>query len=102
MHENLTFLLDNVYIRFGIKLFRQIVGIPMDTNCILLVADSIRRLDIWDDLLDIDNKHFDGLSSHIFPSELQFNQANSSETEAPIFGFAFLYFRWVYFMINLW
>ena len=23
---------DNIYIRFGIKLYRQIVGIPMDTN----------------------------------------------------------------------
>ena len=28
-----TFLLDNIYIRFGTKLFRQIVGIPMGTNC---------------------------------------------------------------------
>ena len=27
-----------IYIRFGTKLFRQIVGIPMDTNCALLVA----------------------------------------------------------------
>ena len=29
----LTFLLDNIYIRFGSKLYRQIVGIPMGTNC---------------------------------------------------------------------
>ena len=27
--EALTFLLDNIYIRFGSKLYRQIVGIPM-------------------------------------------------------------------------
>ena len=27
-----TFLLDNFYIRFGYKLYRQIVGIPMGTN----------------------------------------------------------------------
>ena len=39
MCEALTFLLDNIYIRFGIKLFRQIVGIPMGTNCTPLVAD---------------------------------------------------------------
>ena len=33
------FLLDNIYIRFGTKLYRQIVGIPMGTNCAPLVAD---------------------------------------------------------------
>ena len=33
------YLLDNIYIRFGSKLYRQIVGIPMGTNCALLVAD---------------------------------------------------------------
>ena len=37
--EVLTFLLDNIYIRFGSKLYRQIVGIPMGTNCAPLVAD---------------------------------------------------------------
>ena len=37
--ETLTFLLDNIYIRLGSKLYRQIVGIPMGTNCALLVAD---------------------------------------------------------------
>ena len=39
MCEVLTFLLDNIYIRFGSKLYRQIVGIPMGTNCASLVAD---------------------------------------------------------------
>ena len=34
-----TSLLDNIYIRFGSKLYRQIVGIPMGTNCAPLVAD---------------------------------------------------------------
>ena len=32
------------------------------------------------------------LISQIYPSELQFNKANSSETEAPFFGFAFCLF----------
>ena len=31
--EALIYLLDNIYIRFGTKLYRQIVGIPMGTNC---------------------------------------------------------------------
>ena len=38
--EALLLLLDNIYIRFGTKLYRQIVGIPMGTNCALLVADA--------------------------------------------------------------
>ena len=37
--EALIYLLDNIYIRFGTKLYRQIVGIPMCTNCAPLVAD---------------------------------------------------------------
>ena len=37
--EALIYLLDNIYIRFGTKLYRQIVGIPMDTNCAPLVAE---------------------------------------------------------------
>ena len=37
--EALTFLLDNIYIRFGSKLYKQIVGIPMGTNCAPHVAD---------------------------------------------------------------
>ena len=37
--EALIYLLDNIYIRFGIKLYRQIVGIPMGTNCAPHVAD---------------------------------------------------------------
>ena len=32
-------LLDNIYIRFGTKLYRQIVGIPLGTNCAHFVAD---------------------------------------------------------------
>ena len=35
------------------------------------------------DLLNIDNTYFDGMVKHIYPSELQLNKANSSDTEAP-------------------
>ena len=37
MCDALNYLLG--IIRFGSKLYRQIVGIPMDTNCAPLVAD---------------------------------------------------------------
>ena len=105
--EALTFLLDNIYIRFGTKLFRQIVGIPMGTNCAPLVADyflfcykrdfmmslSVENQSeiieafrstsrVLDDLLNIDNTYFDGLISQIVLPELQLNRANSSDTEA--------------------
>ena len=37
--DALSYRLDNINIRFGNKLYRQIVGIPMGTNCAPLVAD---------------------------------------------------------------
>ena len=39
MCDALHYLLDKIFIRFGSKLYRQIVGIPMGTNCAPLVAD---------------------------------------------------------------
>ena len=105
--EALTFLLDNIYIRFGSKLYRQIVGIPMGTNCAPLVADLFlfcyerdfmlslsedNQSDVieafnstsryLDDLLNIDNNFFDSMVNRIYPSELQLNKANVSDTEA--------------------
>ena len=95
MCEALICRLDNIYIRFKSKLYRQIVGFPMDTNCAHLVADlflfcyerdfmlslsdanqsevieafnSTSRY--LDDLLNIDN-FFDSMVNHIYPSELQ-------------------------------
>ena len=39
MCDALHYHLDFIFIRFCSKLYRQIVGIPMDTNCASLVAD---------------------------------------------------------------
>ena len=36
-----------------------------------------------DDLLNIDNIYFDQMVDRIYPTELQLNRANSSDTEAP-------------------
>ena len=38
MFDALHYLLDNIFVRFGSKLYRQIVGIPMGTNCAALAA----------------------------------------------------------------
>ena len=35
----IEFLVDNIYVRFGGQFFRQMVGIPMGTNCAPLLAD---------------------------------------------------------------
>ena len=42
-----------------------------------------------DDLLNIDNPYFEGMVNRIYPPELQLNKANTSDTEAPFFSFAF-------------
>ena len=90
--DALSFLLDNIYIRFVTKLYRQIVGIPMGTNCAPLVADlflfcyerdfmkdlsSDNQTDVikaftstsryLDDLLYIDNPYFEGMVNQIYP-----------------------------------
>ena len=108
MCEALIYLLDNICIRFGTKLYREIVGIPMGTNCAPLVADlflfcheryfimsfsDFKQAEIieafqstsryLDDLLNIDNPYFEGTVNCIYPPELQLNKANTSDTKAP-------------------
>ena len=107
MCNALHYLLDNIFIRFGSNLYRQIVGIPMGTNCAPLVAhlflfcyervfmlslsdnnqtDIIEAFNLTsrylDDLLNIDNPYFEQMVGQIYPIELQLNRANSSDTEA--------------------
>ena len=93
--EALIYLLDNICIRFGTKLYRQIVGIPMGTNCAPLVADlflfcyerdfmtslsDVKQAEIieafkstsryLDDLLNIDSPYFENMVNRIYPPEL--------------------------------
>ena len=107
MCDALTFYLDNNCIQFGTKLYRQVVGIPMCTNCAPLVEDLFlfcyerdfmmslsddKQADIidafnttsryLDDILNINNVYFDTMVSQIHPSELQLNKTNTSDTEA--------------------
>ena len=85
----------------------KIVGIPMGTNCAPLVADLVllcyerdfvlslsdnNQTDIiealnspsryLDDLLNIVNTYFEQMVGQIYPTKLQLNKANSSDTEA--------------------
>ena len=106
--DALVYFLDNIFIRFGTKLYRQTLGIPMGTNCAPLVADlflfcyeryfmkSLSRENqakiieafnstsrYLEDLLNIDNIYFDQMVDRIYPTELQLNRANSSDTKTP-------------------
>ena len=93
MCEALTYSLDNSFMRFGIKLYREIVCIPMGTNCAPLIADlfllfyeryfmaspSYKKAEIiqafnstsgyLDFLLNIDNPSFEGMVGRIYPPE---------------------------------
>ena len=75
----------------------------MGTNCAPLVADLFlfcyerdfmlslsdnNETDIFearylDDVLNIDNPYFEQMAGQIYPTELQLNKANFSDTEAP-------------------
>jgi len=37
----MNFLIDNIFIKFGGRIFQQTVGIPMGTKCVPLLADLI-------------------------------------------------------------
>ena len=37
----IDFLIDNIYVRFGSSVFRQVIGIPMGTNSAPLLADLL-------------------------------------------------------------
>ena len=97
--DALTFLLD-IFIQFGTKLYRQVVGISIGPYCAPLVADlflfcderdfmmslsDVKQADnidafnttsrYLDNILNINNVYFDNMVSQIDPSELQFNKA---------------------------
>ena len=105
--KSLSFLLNNIYVRFGNQVFRQVIGIPMGTNCAPLVADLFlycyerdfmlnlspdTQADIitafnntsryLDDILNMDNPYFPALVGTIYPRELQLNKANNSDFQA--------------------
>ena len=108
----LDFLLDNTFIRFGDSIYRQVIGIPMGTNCAPLIADLflycyesefmtrinkdatkndfIQKFNntyrYLDDILATNNDDFDLYSKDIYPKELTFNKANTDNKHCPFFG----------------
>ena len=103
-------LLDNICVGFGTGLCRQIVGIPMGTNCAPLVADlflfccerdfmpslsDVEQAKIieafkptsryLDDLLNIGSPYFEGMVGRIYLPDLRLGRADTSDDEAPFF-----------------
>ena len=104
--DAISCLLDTIYIRFRAKLYRQIIGIPMGTNCAPLIADLFlycyerdfmdslnhdNQADVieafnstsryLDDLLNIDKPYFECMVNQVYPPELQLNKANTTDTK---------------------
>ena len=111
-----------MFIRFGIKLYRQVVGIPMGTNCAPLVADLFlfcyerdfmmplsddKQADgigasnttsrYLNDILNIKNVYYDNMVSHVYPSELQLNKPIPL-IKKPQFRLAFSQFLMIMFL----
>ncbi|KAK3105678.1 hypothetical protein FSP39_003121 [Pinctada imbricata] len=105
--QMLNFLIDNIFVVFGGKVFQQIVGIPMGTNCAPLLADIflysyeaefIQSLvyegkrylasdfnftyRYIDDVLSINNPKFAEYLSRIYPSELEVKETTETNNSA--------------------
>ena len=101
----LEFLVDNIFVVFGGKVFQQIVGIPMGTNCAPLLADIFlysyeaefiqsllstgkKKLASQfnftyryiDDVLSINNPDFDNYLGQMYPAELEIKDTTESNT----------------------
>ena len=99
----IEFLVDNIYVRFGGQLLRQMVGIPMGTNCAPLLADLFlysyenefldklvkegkrkltRKFNLSyryiDDLISFNNTRFKEFISDIYPKELTISETTES------------------------
>ena len=109
------FLVDNIYVRFGGQLFRQMVGILMGTNCAPLLADLFlysyenkfldklikegkrklaRKFNLLyryiDDLISFNNKRFKEFISDIYPKELTISETTESTLVASYLDLLFI------------
>ena len=102
--ELFEFLIDNIYIRFGDYVFKQVVDIPMGTICAPLLANLylfyheyhfLQKLKsekdtsyhgnsfkqtfrFIDDLLSVNNKYFKNYISSIYPKDLELKETTES------------------------
>ena len=102
----IEFLVDNIYVTFGGQLFRQMVGIPMGTNCAPLLAEFLDKLieeskrklarkfnlsyHYIDDLISFNNKRFKEFISDIYPKELTISETTESTSVASYLDLLFI------------
>ena len=111
----IEFLVDNIYVRLGIQLFRQTIGIPLGTNCAPLLADLFlysyeseflnklikegkrklaRKFNLSyhyiDDLISFNNKRFKEFNSDIYPKELTISETKESTSIASYLDLIFI------------
>ena len=111
----IEFLVDNIYVGFGGQLFRQMVGIPMGTNCAPLLPDLFlysyenelldklikegkrklaRKFNLSyhyiDDLISFNNKRFKEFISDIYPKELTISETTESTSIASYLDLLFI------------
>lgn len=103
----LNFLIDNIFVEFGGRIFQQTIGIPMGTNCAPLLADlflysyeaefiqglmqkgekklaqsfnfTFRYID---DVLSLNNNRFSDHLHLIYPSELEIKDTTDTNKSA--------------------
>ena len=109
----IEFFIDNIFVQFGGRLFRQVIRIPMGTNCAPLLADLFlysyenefldnvirsghirlaRSLNIcyMDNLIVFNNKKFLDYLKEIYPSQLTVKKANKSDHLADYLDLTFI------------
>ena len=72
--EAVTFLMENIYVKFDGMVYEEIVEIPMDTN--QWPHSHVKR---YLSIFTIDNPEFEKHTPDIYPAELQLNKANTSD-----------------------
>jgi hypothetical protein len=103
----LEFLIDNIFVIFGGRVFQKTDGIPMGANCAPLLADLClysyeagliqgllkknekklaRSLNFTfryiDDVLSLNNSRFGDFVDHIYPIELEIKDTTDTDTSA--------------------
>ena len=67
MFDALHYILDNIFIRFGLKLYSKTVCIPIRTNCVPLVADLFLFCYERDFILSLSNNNQTDIIEAVIP-----------------------------------
>ena len=74
-------LVENMFVVFAGKVFQQIIGIPIGTNCAPLLAHIFHI----DDELSINNPDFENYLGQMYPPELEIKDTTESNTSSSYF-----------------